>query len=425
MRRAPRASPLALLLPLAVLLASILLTPAAGLAQSAPKPTQAEIRAAERTQAAELAAQKAAAARAAKANGEEQRLVQARIAAAETLRVAETATADAAARMDALAARGRDAETRLAQRAAAMQPLLPLIERLSLYPAETLLAVPAAAENRLRAVLVLQALSRQLEVEAKALRQDRADAVAASTAIAAETPKLAADLAAQATRAAELDRLIADAQTRRQQAETAADTAAQRAAAEAARAETLRAALAALETQRKAEEERAHADVVRAEKQKHGDEAEAARQREAALAHPAASLGTGGQAKGRLTMPVVGKLAHAFGAPIEGGSANGASYSSPPNARVVAPCSGKIAFADKFRTYGQLLIFDCGGGYHVVLSGLERLDAKAGQAMQAGEPVGTMPNWDPGGTGRRPALYIELRHDGQPVDPAPWLRGTG
>jgi septal ring factor EnvC (AmiA/AmiB activator) len=425
MRPAPRNSLLALLPLLAVLLAPIPIAPAAGLAQSTPKPTQAEIRAAELTRAAELAAQKAAAARAAKANDEEQRLLQARIAAAETLRVAESATADAAARMDALAARRRDAETRLAQRAAAMQPLLPLIERLSLYPAETLLAVPAAAENRLRAVLVLQGLSRQLEIEAKALRQDRADAVAASTAIAAETPKLAANLATQAARAAELDRLIADAKARRQQAETAADTAAQRAAAEAARADSLRAALAALETQRKAEEERAHEDALRADKRKHASEAETARRREAALAHPAASLGTGAQAKGRLTIPVVGKLAHAFGDPTEAGSANGAIYSPPPNARVVAPCSGKIAFADKFRTYGQLMIFDCGGGYHVVLSGLERLDAKAGQAVQAGEPVGTMPNWEAGGAGRRPTLYLELRHNGQPVDPAPWLRGTG
>ena len=420
MRRARRNSPLALLPLIAVLLA-----PAGAHAQPTPQPTTRDVRAAERTRAADLAAQKAAAARAAQASTEEQRLLQARIAAAETLRVAETATEDAASRMDALAARRRDADTRLAQRAVAMRPLLPLIERLSLYPAETLLAVPASAEDRLRAVLVLQGLSRQLEIEAKALRQDQADAYAASAAIAAETPKLTADLAAQAARAADLDRLIAETQARRQQAETAADSAAQRAAAEAARADTLRAALASLEAQRKADEARAHEDAVRAEKQKHTDEAEAARQREAALAHPAGSLGTGGKAKGRLAMPVVGKLIKAFGDPTDGGPATGLSYQAPPNARVTAPCAGRVAFADKFRSYGQLLILDCGGGYHAVLSGLERLDAKAGQAVQAGEPLGTMPNWEPGGTGRRPSLYIELRHDGQPVDPTPWLRGTG
>ena len=431
MRRAPRSNPLALPLLLAVLLTPILLVGAGAHAQSAskpppnPAPTARDLREAERARAAELAAQKEAAARAAKANADEQRLIQARVAAAETLRVAENATAEAASRMDALASEKRDAEARLAQRAEALRPLLPLIERLSMYPAETLLAVPGAPENRLRGLLVLQALSRELETEAKALRRDQAEVEAATAAIAAETPKLAADVAVQAARAAELDRLIAATQDRRRMAEDTVSSSALRAAAEAARAETLRAALAALEADRRAEEARAHEEALRADRQKHAAEAEAARQREASLAHPGGSLSTGGQPKGQLALPVAGKMTRAFGDPTEAGAATGVSYQAPPNARVIAPCSGKVAFADKFRTYGQLLIVDCGGGYHAVLSGLERLDAKVGQPVQAGEPVGTMPPWEPGGIGRRPALYLELRHNGQPVDPGPWLRRTG
>lgn len=427
MRPARGSSPLALLPLLAVLLA-----PVGARGQTvAPNPTPnppatiRDVQAAERTRAAALAAQKDAAARVAKAAVEEQRLAQARVAAAETLRITEVATAEAANRMDALAAKRRDAEARLERRAETLQRLLPLIERLSMYPAETLLTVPASPENRLRGLLVLRSLSRELELEAKGLRRDQADAEVASASIAAETPKLAANLAAQAARAAELDRLIAETQDQRRLAETAADSAAQRAAAEAARADTLRAALAALETQRKAEEARAHEEAIHADRQKHAGVAAAARQREAALAHPPGSLSTGGQARGHLALPVAGKLIRAFGDTTDAGPATGMSYQVPPNARVIAPCTGKIAFADKFRTYGQLLIVDCGGGYHAVLSGLDRLDAKVGQAVQAGEPVGTMPNWEPGGTGRRPALYMELRHDGQPVDPAPWLRGTG
>jgi hypothetical protein len=34
-----------------------------------------------------------------------------------------------------------------------------------------------------------------------------------------------------------------------------------------------------------------------------------------------------------------------------------------------------------------------------------------------------MPGWDPASPGARPALYVELRREGQPVDPAPFLRG--
>ncbi len=422
MRHAPRSSLLALLLP-------VLLVSARTFAESAPTPTPTptvrDVRAAERARAAELASEKEAAGQAAKAASEEQSLTQDRIDAAEVLRINEAATADAAARMDALVSRRRDAEARLAKRAESMQRLLPLIERLSLFPAETLLAVPAPPEDRLRAVLVLQAISRRVEVEAEAVRQDQKEIDSASAAIATEVPRFAAAVAAQAERAAKLDRMIGDAQERRRQAETTADSAAKRAAAEAARADTLRAALAALEAERKAEVAHAHEEAINAEKQKHAAEAEAARQREAALARPAGSLGHGGGAKGQLTGPVTGKVIRAYGDPTEAGPATGLSYQAPPNARVVAPCGGRVAFADRFRTYGQLLIIDCGGGYHAVLSGLERLDAKVGQPVQSGEPVGTMPNWEPGGTGRRPALYLELRHDGQPVDPAPWLRAKG
>jgi murein hydrolase activator len=72
-----------------------------------------------------------------------------------------------------------------------------------------------------------------------------------------------------------------------------------------------------------------------------------------------------------------------------------------------------------------LLIVDCGGGYHGVLAGFDKLDVKVGQQVVAGEPVGVMPTWEPGSSGNRPALYVELRQDGKPVNPAPWLKASG
>jgi septal ring factor EnvC (AmiA/AmiB activator) len=79
-------------------------------------------------------------------------------------------------------------------------------------------------------------------------------------------------------------------------------------------------------------------------------------------------------------------------------------------------------FAAPFRSYGLLLIVDCGAGYDFVLAGLERLDVQVGRQVQAGEPVGAMAGWDPHTPGDRPALYLELRHDSRPVNPAPWLK---
>jgi septal ring factor EnvC (AmiA/AmiB activator) len=82
-------------------------------------------------------------------------------------------------------------------------------------------------------------------------------------------------------------------------------------------------------------------------------------------------------------------------------------------------------FAEAFRSYGLLLITDCGGGYHFVLSGFASLDVKLGQKVLWGEPVGVMPSWEPGSTSARPFLYVELRHNGQPINPTPWLRSNG
>ena len=206
---------------------------------------------AERARAAEQAAQRNAAARAAAAAAETQRLTEDRIAAAARLRQAEAATADAAARMDELAARRREAQASLAARAETMQPLLPLIERLSLFPAETLLAVPARAEDTLRGVLVLRGLAGQLGQEAVALRREQASLAAATGALEAEAPRLAAALAAQQSEAAALDRQIAAAETGRRQADGEVAAAAQRAANEAARAETLRGVLVELDAQRR------------------------------------------------------------------------------------------------------------------------------------------------------------------------------
>jgi septal ring factor EnvC (AmiA/AmiB activator) len=128
---------------------------------------------------------------------------------------------------------------------------------------------------------------------------------------------------------------------------------------------------------------------------------------------------------GQLTAPVAGTVARGFGDPSDSGPANGLSFRAPPNARVVSPCGGRIVFAGPFRSFGLLLIVDCGGGYHFVLAGFDRLDAQVGRQVQAGEPVGVMPNWSPSGAVERPSLYVELRHDGVPVNPSPWLNAKG
>ena len=124
--------------------------------------------------------------------------------------------------------------------------------------------------------------------------------------------------------------------------------------------------------------------------------------------------------------PARGRIVTHFGDPTEtGGTSKGLVLETRPGAQIVAPFDGRIAFEGPFRSYGQILIIEHGGGYHTVLAGLSRVDAVVGQYLLAGEPVGVMGS---GGetsagaaAGDRPKLYLELRRDGQPIDPVPWF----
>lgn len=419
MRRARRNSLLALIAMLTV-------------AAQHARPTKEDIarqqmEQAEKARAAEQAAQQAATARAVAAAAEAQRLAADRIAAAAKLRTAEAATADAADQMDKLATRQRQARASLDARAETMQPLLPVIERLSLFPAETLLAVPGQPEDTLRGVLVLRGLARQLGEDAVVLRQEQARLVDATAAVQAAVPKLAAAQAQQQQQTAALELQFASAQASQHEAEGEAIEAARRAADNAAQADSLRGMLAELDSERRAAAAQAREDAARAERQKQVDRASAARARQAELERPAGAgtIASTAQPRGQLTAPVAGRIVRSWGDATAGGPASGISYQAPPEARVVSICSGHVVFAAPFRSYGLLLIVDCGGGYHAVLAGFDKLDVKVGQNVAAGEPVGSMPNWLPGATGERPTLYVELRRDSQPVNPAPWLKVSG
>ncbi len=83
----------------------------------------------------------------------------------------------------------------------------------------------------------------------------------------------------------------------------------------------------------------------------------------------------------------------------------------------MAPYDGLVVFAGPFRGYGRILILEHGEGYHTLLAGLTRIDTVLGQWLAAGEPVGLMEKEDRDA----PVLYVELRRNGQPINPLPWL----
>jgi septal ring factor EnvC (AmiA/AmiB activator) len=119
-----------------------------------------------------------------------------------------------------------------------------------------------------------------------------------------------------------------------------------------------------------------------------------------------------------LTPPVRGELVVRFGdqAP-DGSGSHGVTFDTQPQGQIVAPHDGQIVFRGPFRGYGEILIMEHRGGYHTLLAGLGRTDVVVGQWLLAGEPIGVTES-PKGGKAR---LYVELRRDGRPIDPWPWL----
>jgi septal ring factor EnvC (AmiA/AmiB activator) len=130
-------------------------------------------------------------------------------------------------------------------------------------------------------------------------------------------------------------------------------------------------------------------------------------------------------ARGQLPLPAQGRRVISFGDKTQYGTqSKGLVLETRHGAQITAPADGWIVFAGEFRTYGQLLIINAGGGYHILLAGLSQIDVQLGQFVLAGEPVGSMVQTARGAQPRQqdsaPVLYVEFRKDGQPVNPDPW-----
>ena len=131
------------------------------------------------------------------------------------------------------------------------------------------------------------------------------------------------------------------------------------------------------------------------------------------------------KAKARLPLPAQGRQVLSYGEKTQyGGQSKGLVLETRQGAQVTSPCDGWIVYAGEFRSYGQLLIINAGGGYHVLLAGLSQIDVQPGQFVLAAEPVGTMSGWPQQiktvAAKSAPVLYIEFRKEGRPIDPNPW-----
>jgi len=123
---------------------------------------------------------------------------------------------------------------------------------------------------------------------------------------------------------------------------------------------------------------------------------------------------------GGVGWPLSGSLLASYGGTMPDGRASqGLLIAANAGAPVKAVADGTVVYAEWMTGYGLLLIIDHGNGYMSLYAHNDALLKDVGTAVKRGVAVATVGS--SGGHGR-PALYFELRRNGQPVNPKTWLR---
>ncbi len=330
----------------------------------------------------------------------------------------------------------RALQLKIDRRGDQMVTVVAALQRLAWRPTEALIAQPTPPSDTVRSAILLRTAVPVIEASARDLRSDLDKLSTVRAQVKGQKDRIAAVTSDLAQTHAELKQLYADKGTMQQQTEQASDEAAQRMQSLVREASDLKDLIAKLEAERARQREAARLTAIERARQ----EREAA-QKAAAAAHtaeekarvlaaeqkatrdrerrtaaiPQAPKGFD-QTRGRLPLPVVGEVTQQYGQMTKAGiHAKGITLETRRRAQVTTPYDGVVLFAGPFRGYGQLLIIEYGDGYHILLAGMDRIDAAVGQSLLAGEPVGVMTD------ASSPELYVELRHDGQPINPLPWL----
>ena len=307
---------------------------------------------------------------------------------------------------------------------------LAALQRLARRPPEALLAMPARPVDTVRTAILLAGIVPPLEDAAAGLRHELDMLATLRLNTRTERDNLAEalrDLRAERTSLAAVTSRTALLHNR---AAAESRDVTKRVASLGQEAQDLRDLLSRLERERRAEEERQR--EAEARRRQEAAERRAARRRQkdeptpppdarrirapeerTVRLEPSPPMGDG---RVELMQPARGRIVRQFG-DGDGPQSQGITMETRDAAQVTAPRSGKVAYVGPFRGYGLLLIIEHGGGYHSLLTGFARIDVEPGQRVVAGEPVGVMGTADP----KRPQLYMELRHNGQPINPLPAL----
>lgn len=123
---------------------------------------------------------------------------------------------------------------------------------------------------------------------------------------------------------------------------------------------------------------------------------------------------------GPMRLPVQGNVLAGFGGSMpDGHRSDGLLIAGSVGSEIRAVAAGRVAYADWLKGYGLLLILDHGNGWMSLYAFNDSLLKNVGDSVKVNDAVATLGR---SGGQASPALYFELRQNGQPKDPRVWLK---
>ena len=124
--------------------------------------------------------------------------------------------------------------------------------------------------------------------------------------------------------------------------------------------------------------------------------------------------------KGRLPYPSKGRILQSYGQSRLDGRLRwrGLFISGKNGDPVVSVHHGRVIFSDYLGGHGLLLIVDHGDGYMSLYAHNQALLKDTGDWVGSNDIIATLGN---SGGQAQVGLYFEIRHDGKPQNPSPWL----
>ena len=419
-------------------IAGVGLTPAAGqLAESTPQTTavspdaikqrEQELEAARAQQKSAAELQQKLAADIASIGQDRSKLNQQLIDIAAQVRSVETRIGDAEARLRPLDGREQQLRGSLDSRRSEIVEVLAALQRAGRRTPPALLVRPEDALQSLRTAMLLGSVVPELHARSQKLADDLGELVALRKNIATERDQLALDRDKLKSDQTRLAALVEERQRQQSSVEKDMEAEGARAISLARQADSLQGLIAKMEQDLKSAAKAAAAASLQGTPAAPNGTPNLGALKDPARMSPAIAFAS---ARGLFALPVNGTKIREFGGSDGSGSVEkGISLATRPGAQVTTPCDGWVVYAGPFRSYGQLLILNAGGGYHVLIAGMERISVNIGQFVLTGEPVATMGTKSQvasilAANASQPVLYIEFRKDGTPIDSGPWWAAT-